>query len=243
VYRQCVLSLVTHSADAVSVFQGAKAFISGRGFPRKDVIEKFHAKGMVVGMIAGKVKHAVEAVAGGVDFVVVQGHEGGGHTGEIALTVLLPQIVDAVGGKVPVVAAGGIYDGRGLAASLSYGASGVWVGTRFMLTPESNTHPKYKEHLLKASSDDTTVTRAFTGKPMRVLKNKYQKYYDEHPDKITSIQVAQSTKDGVWKLHGGDDNLTEEDWEKQAFVTGQCIGAITVSTCNYSMRFTGGLFF
>ena len=81
----------------------------------------------------GRVVHAVRAVEEGVDFVIGQGTEAGGHTGAVATSVLIPQIVDAVKGKVPVVAAGGVYDGRGLAAALSYGAAGVWVGTRFMV--------------------------------------------------------------------------------------------------------------
>ena len=99
------------------------------GFPRKKVIEAFHRKGLLVGSVAGKVEHAVRAVEAGVDFVIAQGSEGGGHTGTIASSVLIPSVVDAVRGRVPVVAAGGIYDGRGLAASMMYGAAGVWVGT------------------------------------------------------------------------------------------------------------------
>jgi enoyl-[acyl-carrier protein] reductase II len=151
--------------------EGVKAFISGKGFPRKDVIDRFHARGVLVGSIAGRVKHAVAAVAGGVDFVIAQGHEAGGHTGNIASSVLLPQIVDAVNGRVPVVAAGGIFDGRGLASALAMGAAGVWVGTRFMLTPEAETHTAYKQRFLDASAEETVLTRAYTGAPLRVIKN------------------------------------------------------------------------
>ena len=87
--------------------------------------------------MCGKVRHAVGAVASGCDFVVAQGTEAGGHTGTIATMALVPQVVDAVGDQVPVVAAGGLYDGRGLAASLTLGADGVWIGTRFIATPEA----------------------------------------------------------------------------------------------------------
>ena len=98
--------------------------------------------------MCGKVRHAVSAVASGVDFVVAQGTEGGGHTGTVATLALVPQVVDAVGDKVPVVAAGGLFDGRGLAASLALGADGVWIGTRFIATPEARAVKGYKEALL-----------------------------------------------------------------------------------------------
>jgi enoyl-[acyl-carrier protein] reductase II len=150
----------------------------------------------------------------------------------VALSVLLPQVVDAVGDKVPVVAAGGIYDGRGLAASLALGASGVWCGTRFMMTPESTTHPEYKTQLLKAGTDDTTVTTCFTGYPLRAVKNAYTQHFVENPDELAASgqqQTVRSTKDGVWALHGGVEGELDTsalDYDKQAYVTGQCIGAI-----------------
>jgi len=204
-----------------------QAFISGKGVPRRQVIDAFHARGMLVASIAGKLSHAQKACDLGVDFVIVQGAEGGGHTGDVALSVLLPQVVDAVGHKIPVVAAGGIFDGRGLAAALCYGAQAVWVGTRFMLTPEANTNIKYKERLLKASSDDTVVTKAYTGSTMRVLMNPYVAKYVENPKLLekNSAEVAKRAwNDGVWKLHSGD--AKNYDDSVQAYVTGQNIGAI-----------------
>merc|ERR1712167_444752 len=106
--------------------------------------------------------------------------------------------VDAVGHKVPVVAAGGFFDGRGLAAALSFGASGVWIGTRFLATPEAYMTQEVKEMLVRAAPEDTVVTKAFTGRTLRALKNKYQAYYDEHPEenKGPGLQTAKSTKDG-----------------------------------------------
>jgi len=206
---------------------GAKAFISGKGFPRPEVIKMFHDRNMVVASIAGKVRHAVQAVEAGVDFVIVQGYEAGGHTGEIALGVLLPQVIDAVGHRVPVVAAGGICDGRGVAAAMAYGASGVWVGTRFMMSNESQTHPKYKEKLLKATSDDTMVTKAFTGARLRVLRNPYVQKFEDHPDLLEDNSAFISKRawnDGCWKLHAGDD--CDYDDQVQAYVAGQNIGRI-----------------
>ena len=109
----------------------------------------------------------------GYDFVIIQGTEAGGHTGDVSLFPLLPQVLDAVGDKVPVVAAGGIFDGRGVAAALAMGADGVWVGTRFLMTPEAVTCPGFKEKLLTTTSRDTVITMAYTGKPCRVIKNEY----------------------------------------------------------------------
>lgn len=214
-------------ADII-IESGAKAFVSGLGFPRKEIIEKFHKHGVMVGSVCGMVKHAVRAVETGVDFVIAQGTEAGGHTGQIATSVLVPQIVDAVAGKVPVLAAGGIYDGRGLASALIYGADGVWVGTRFLMTPESRTVSHYKESLLKAESQDTIVTKAYTGRTMRVLRNDYTRYYEQHPEEISSPPSAQTVKSvqaGVIHL-GGDLTTPGVDPKKEAYLVGQCVGAI-----------------
>jgi len=209
---------------------GAKLFVSGKGVPRREVIDQFHAKGMLVASIAGKVSHATRAAELGVDFVIVQGSEGGGHTGAVGLSVLLPQVVDAVGHLVPVVAAGGVFDGRGLASALCYGAQGVWVGTRFMLTPEAQTSAKYKELLLKASSDDTMVTRAYSGSPMRVVRNPYLERFERNPALLeanSALVAKRAWADGVWKLHSGSAEEGAYDPTNQALVTGQNVGAIS----------------
>src|SRR5688572_15607635 len=142
---------------------GASVFVAGLGVPR-DVVDQCHRHGLVVINMCGKVRHAIAAVEAGCDIVVAQGTEAGGHTGQVATFPLVPQIVDAVGERVPVVAAGGIVDGRGLAASLALGADGIWVGTRFIATPEAHSVPGYKEALLRTHEDGTTITRAYTGK-------------------------------------------------------------------------------
>src|SRR5947209_9448912 len=122
---------------------GASVFVAGLGVPR-DVIDLCHRHGLLVINMCGKVDHARRAVEAGCDVVVAQGTEAGGHTGQVATMPLVPQIVDAVGARVPVVAAGGIFDGRGLAAALALGADGVWVGTRFIATPEARAVNGYK---------------------------------------------------------------------------------------------------
>src|SRR6187397_2448728 len=126
---------------------GARVFVAGLGVPR-DAIELLHDSNVLVGSMAGKVRHAVAAVESGCDFVVAQGTEAGGHTGTVATIALVPQVVDAVGRQVPVVAAGGLFDGRGVAAALALGADGVWLGTRFIASPEAQGVPGYKDALV-----------------------------------------------------------------------------------------------
>ena len=133
---------------------GGRVFVAGLGVPR-DVIELCHSKNVLVVNMCGKVRHAVAAVEAGCDIVVAQGTEAGGHTGQVATMALVPQVVDAVGDRVPVVAAGGLFDGRGLAAALALGADGVWMGTRFIATPEARAVPGYKDALLRIGEDGT----------------------------------------------------------------------------------------
>src|SRR5207253_8185442 len=116
-------------------------------------------------------KHAVKAEQAGCDGVICQGGEGGGHTGLVGTMPLVAQAVEAV--KIPVVAAGGIHDGRGLAAALSLGAVGVWMGTRFIASREAHAGDLYRDVIVEASDEDTARTRCYSGKPMRVLKNPY----------------------------------------------------------------------
>lgn len=123
---------------------------------------------MLVVPSVGARRHAEKVAAWGVDAVIVQGGEGGGHTGEVATTVLLPQVVDAV--DIPVVAAGGFFDGRGLVAALAYGAAGVAMGTRFLLTSDSTVPDEVKARYLAATVKDVTVTRAVDGLPHRMLR-------------------------------------------------------------------------
>jgi NAD(P)H-dependent flavin oxidoreductase YrpB (nitropropane dioxygenase family) len=139
--------------------------------PSRELIAELKDAGVVVIPSVGARRHAEKVAAWGADAVVVQGGEGGGHTGDVPTTVLLPQVVDAVG--IPVVAAGGFHDGRGLVAALAYGAAGVAMGTRFLLTSDSTVPDAVKARYLAATVKDVTVTRAVDGLPHRMLRTEF----------------------------------------------------------------------
>jgi enoyl-[acyl-carrier protein] reductase II len=162
--------------------EGVPVFASGLGNPAPYAAE-MHRRGMKVIALVGNVRNARRCAEGGADIIVAQGHEGGGHTGRIATLALVPQVVDAVK-PLPVVAAGGIADGRGLVAALALGACGIWVGTRFVATQEAFGHVNYKNKIVESSEEDTLVTRAFTGKPCRVIRNKYGEDWLGREDEI-----------------------------------------------------------
>jgi NAD(P)H-dependent flavin oxidoreductase YrpB (nitropropane dioxygenase family) len=147
------------------------------GSPPVDVIEQAHAKGVKVAALAGAAKHAMSHVKNGVDIIVAQGYEAGGHTGEIASMVLLPEIVDAVGDQVPVLGAGGIGSGRQVAAALALGASGVWMGSAWLVAEEYGLgfpgSTAVRRALLEATSSDTVRSRIYSGKPARLVKSRW----------------------------------------------------------------------
>jgi enoyl-[acyl-carrier protein] reductase II len=203
---------------------GAKAFISGLGVPPPHLTRKFHDAGLKVMNVNGAVKHARSAEAGGLDAVVAQGTEAGGHTGRIAGMALIPQIVDAV--KIPVIAAGSIVDGRGLAAALALGAQGVWMGTRFIASTEAHAGALYKQVILDASDEDTIITRSYSGKPMRVFKNEWVADWEKRPQDIKPFpqQSMLSSQAGVMGGIGGQiEGLSRE---RSAFAMGQGAGGI-----------------
>jgi len=185
--------------DVESIIKGgARIFVAGLGVPR-EIIDVLHKNNILVGSMCGKVRHAQAALASGCDFVVAQGTEGGGHTGTVATMALVPQVVDAVGDKIPVVAAGGLFDGRGLAASLALGADGVWMGTRFIATPEAHAPNAYKQTLLELPEDGTVVSRAYTGKTCRVVRTEWTQHFEEHPEELKKFpeQVGVSMNAGA----------------------------------------------
>jgi enoyl-[acyl-carrier protein] reductase II len=205
---------------------GASVFVAGLGVPSQ-VVELCHRSQVLVVNMCGKVDHARRAVDAGCDLVVAQGTEAGGHTGTVATFPLIPQVVDAVGAEVPVVAAGGIFDGRGLAAALALGADGVWIGTRFIATPEARGVTGYKDALIRTGEDGTVISRAFSGKTMRVVRNEYTSYYEEHPSELGAFpaQLGRSMHDGAFHL-GGDDSTDGIDPARECYPTGQGVGAI-----------------
>ncbi len=205
---------------------GATVFVAGLGVPR-DVVDLCHRRNMLVVNMCGKVRHAIAAVEAGCDIVVAQGTEAGGHTGQIATFALVPQVVDAVGDRVPVVAAGGISDGRGLAAALALGADGIWVGTRFIATPEARSVTGYKDKLLAMHEDDTVITRAYTGKTCRVIRNDYTNAFDAAGGVAEPFpgQFLKSLGDGANHL-GGDETTPDVDPEREFMPAGQGAGSI-----------------
>ena len=205
---------------------GASVFVAGLGVPA-EVVELCHRHGLLVVNMCGKVDHARRALEAGCDIVVAQGTEAGGHTGSVATMPLVPQIVDAVGAHIPVVATGGIFDGRGLAAALSLGADGVWIGTRFIATPEARAVAGYKDALVRTQEDGTTISRAFSGKTMRVVRNRYTAFYDENPGELAPFpaQLGRSMEEGAFHL-GGDEDTPDIDPERECYPTGQGVGAI-----------------
>src|SRR5580698_9130095 len=203
---------------------GAKAFISGLGVPPPHLVKRFHQAGLKVMNVSGTVRHARSAEAGGLDAVVAQGTEAGGHTGRVAGLALIPQVVDAV--KIPVVAAGSIVDGRGLAAALALGAQGAWIGTRFIASAEAHAGAMYKQVIVDANDEDTIVTRCYSGKPMRVFKNEWTADWEKRPQDIQAfpMQAMVSHQAGVMGGIGGQiEGLSRE---RSAFAMGQGAGGI-----------------
>lgn len=151
---------------------------SALGTPPEWLVERAHAAGIPVAALAGRIDHAVAHKEAGVDLIIAQGTEGGGHTGEIATMVLVPQVVDAVA-PTPVLAAGGIANGRQMAAALALGAEGVWCGSVWLTTHEAETSPTIREKFLAASSSDTRRSRSLTGKPARMLRSAWTDAWEE----------------------------------------------------------------
>lgn len=213
---------LTASVEVI-IEEGASAFIAGLGVPMP-IMQRLKAAGLKVMVVCGAVKHAVKAEQAGCDAVICQGGEGGGHTGLVGTMPLVAQAVEAV--KVPVVAAGGLYDGRGLAASLALGATGVWMGTRFIASTEAHAGALYHETILGASDEDTIRTRCYSGKPMRVKKNPYVDDWESRPADIQPFpyQAGISVRAGVMGGIGGQ--LEGLDPDKSCFAMGQSAGGV-----------------
>lgn len=166
---------------AVSLDERVPVLISGLGNPR-GVIDDAHARGIKVMSVVGNVRQAKRVAEDGVDAVIASGAEGGGHVGRIGTISLVPQVVDAV--EVPVIAGGGLADGRGLVACLALGAAGMWLGTRFIVTFESRSHDNYKHKIVEIDEEGTVITKAHSGKPCRLIRNDFTNYWESHADEI-----------------------------------------------------------
>ncbi|HXM58237.1 MAG TPA: nitronate monooxygenase family protein [Candidatus Dormibacteraeota bacterium] len=162
----------------VAMAHPIKLLVSALGPPPSDVVQRCRERGIKVAALVGSAEHARKQVAAGVDVVVASGYEAGGHTGEISTMVLVPEVVDAVH-PVPVLAAGGIGDGRQVAAALALGAQGAWTGSIWLTTTESDVSPIVRDKLLGATSRDTVRSRALTGKPARQLRTPWTDAWDD----------------------------------------------------------------
>lgn len=180
---------------------------SGLGNPAP-VVSQAHELGIKVIALVGNTKNAKRVAAGNVDIVVAQGYDGGGHTGRVGTLTLVPAVVDCV--KQPVLAAGGIADGRGLVAALALGAVGIWLGTRFVASKEAFAHMNYKQEIAEIDDEGTTRTRCFTGKPCRVIKNKTTAEWegrdaDIEPFPIQIAKISEYIGENIYeasRLHG-----------------------------------------
>ncbi|KAK2794060.1 hypothetical protein FQN50_009948 [Emmonsiellopsis sp. PD_5] len=190
----------------VTIKHGAKLFVSAVGIPPAHTIKRLHEAGILVMNMVGAPRHAEKALEAGVDIICAQGGEGGGHTGDVPFSVLIPAVVDVArrykspltGKPAMVVAAGGVNDGRSLAASLMLGAAGVWVGTRFVAAEESGASQMHKEAVVGAGFGDTIRTLVVSGRPLRVLPNEYVAEWEKRPEeikKLTSEGIVPIMKD------------------------------------------------
>ena len=188
------VNLRADSADVVDrielmIEQGVKVASFAQA-PKPDLIARLKQAGVVVIPSIGAKRHAEKVLDWGVDAVLVQGGEGGGHTGAVPTTVLLPQVVDAVAGRVPVIAAGGFFDGRGLVAALAYGADGIAMGTRFLLTSDSSVPQSVKDYYLSKGVLDTVVSVQVDGVPHRVLRTELVDQLESGRGKLLALPRA-----------------------------------------------------
>ncbi|KAF1824313.1 2-nitropropane dioxygenase [Dissoconium aciculare CBS 342.82] len=211
---------------SVVIEEGAKLFVSAVGIPPAHVIKRLHEAGILVMNMVGHPKHAHKAFKAGVDIVCAQGGEGGGHTGDIATSILIPECVDVAqqykspltGKPGMVVAAGGIYNGRSLAAMLSFGAVGAWVGTRFVAAEEAGCSKLHKEAVVAATFEETQRTLVISGRPLRVRVNDYIKEWEKRPEEIKRL-----CDQGIVPMQHDMDEDREVDFP---YLMGQVAGVI-----------------
>lgn len=219
--------LLPQMADAM-IEEGVKLFVCAVGVPPKWLVDKLHGAGIVCMNMVGAPHHVPKALEVGMDVICAQGTEAGGHTGDIATLPLIPQCVDLCKGRinhfgveVPVVAAGGIYNGRGLGASLCLGAAGVWVGTRFIACEEAHVGPVHRKRIIEAQSSDMTRTELFTGRPCRVLKTPYVRQWEGREKELKDM-LTQGVVPWHKELQEGKPVLSEFF----PALMGQCAGGI-----------------
>lgn len=198
---------------------------SALGTPPEWLVERCHGAGIPVAALAGRIDHALAHKAAGVDLIIAQGTEAGGHTGEIATMVLVPQVVDAVA-PTPVLAAGGIANGRQVAAALALGAEGVWCGSVWLTTNEAETPPVVKEKFLAAASSDTVRSRSLTGKPARMLRTAWTDAWQQQdaPQALPMPLQGMLVIDAQRRIHRVAHNKGSGGEQLATYFVGQVVG-------------------
>ncbi|EAS29079.3 oxidoreductase [Coccidioides immitis RS] len=199
---------------SIIIDSGAKLFVSAVGVPPKHVVERLHKAGILYMNMIGHPKHVQKCLDVGVDIICAQGGEGGGHTGDTPTSILIPTVAQLVkahkspltGQPVQVVAAGGIFSGQSVASALMLGASGVWVGTRFVLSDEAGAPKAHQEAVRTAGFDDNVRTIIFTGRPMRVRMNPYIQNWEEN----RAQEIKELTSKGVIPVEHDFENLGDD---------------------------------
>ena len=193
------------------------------GPPPPDIIQESHERGVKVAALCGSVRHAKKQAEAGIDIIIAQGTEAGGHTGDISTFVLVPDIVDAVG-SIPVLAAGGVGSGQQMVAALALGAQGVWTGSIWLTTQEALTSDPLRQKLVKASAHDTVRSKAISGKPARQLVSGWTKAWDDptNPDPLPMPLQFMLTSDAISRIHYHAETTGET--ELLSFPVGQIVG-------------------
>ncbi|UCC16580.1 MAG: nitronate monooxygenase [Dehalococcoidales bacterium] len=202
----------------IVIEEGVSIVTTGAGNP-KSYIPKFKQAGIKTAPVVNSPTDAIDMEIAGVDAIIAEGTESGGHVGETTTMVLVPEVVNSV--KIPVIAAGGIGDGRGMAAAMALGASGIQMGTRFACSKESIAHPDYKRRIINAATPATVVTRQILGYPQRSLKNELTDRFIELEKAGVSIEELEMFDRGRMYL-----GLIEGDFQEGSFLAGQIAGQI-----------------
>ncbi|KAJ5635102.1 uncharacterized protein N7484_008415 [Penicillium longicatenatum] len=198
----------------IIIESGAKLFVSAVGVPPKTAVDKLHSAGILCMNMIGHPKHVAKALDVGIDIICAQGGEGGGHTGDVPTTVLIPTVAKLVKGKkspltgqdVQVIAAGGLFNGNSVAAALMLGASAVWIGTRFILSEEAGAPKAHQEAVRTAGFEDNVRTIIFTGRPLRVRKNDYIMNWENN----RAEEIKQLTAKGIIPVEHDFENLPDD---------------------------------
>ncbi|PCJ14673.1 MAG: monooxygenase [Gammaproteobacteria bacterium] len=225
--------------DVALRHDNVKLIANALGTPPPEIIKQIQASGRMVGALCGKPNHAQHHVDAGLDFIIAQGGEGGGHTGEIGSVVLWPEVVK-VAGDIPVIAAGGIGSGEQMAAALALGAQGVWSGSIWLTVTEAETNEVVKNLMFDATSSDTVRSRSYTGKPVRMLRNAWTDAWDSegNPDSLGAPMQMMVSGDAMARTH----RYPEKGKEISCAPVGQIVGRMntTISAKDQVMEMVTG---